>query len=160
LAELFFGFLLGDNAPSVAANPKLNPAYLFGLLNEVVFVLLGALLMFIALSQRFSPPRNSVAWIGLGAILIYWGLRIWIRSVRAKPRWPSGVRAGSLALVGAIVLGIAFLPFPFAGPLLAAAGGVLVLRGLVSAVAFARSDSGQTGGGLQPAATRPRNREP
>lgn len=140
--------MLGDNAPSVGANPKLNPAYLFGLLNEVVFVLLGALLVFIALSQRFFPPRHSVAWIGLGVILIYWGLRIWIRSARTRPRWPSGVRAGSLALVGAIVVGIAFLPFPFAAPLLAAAGGVLVLRGLVSAVAFARSDSGQKDAGF------------
>ncbi len=134
VAELFFGFLLGDNAASVAANPKLNPAYLFGLLNEVVFVLLGALLVFIALAQRFSPPRRSLAWISLGVFLIYWGLWIWIRSVRAKPRWPSGVRAGSFVLVGAIVLGIAFLPFSFAPPLLAAAGGVLMLRGLVSAV--------------------------
>jgi hypothetical protein len=117
VAVLFFRFPLGDNAPPVAANPKLSPAYLFPLLNELVFVLLGALLVFIALSRRFSLPRHSIAWMGLGVILIYWGLRIWIRSMRAQPRWPSGVRAASLALVGAIVLGIAFLPFSLAAPL-------------------------------------------
>jgi hypothetical protein len=56
-----------------------------------------------------------------------------------QPRWPSGIRAASLALVGAIVLGIAFLPFSFAAPLLSAAGGILALRGLVSVVIFART---------------------
>ena len=138
-AELFFRFLLGHNAPPVATNPKLSPAYLFPLLNELVFVLLGALLVFIAVSRRFSLPRHSIAWIGLGVILLYWGLRIWIRSMRTQPRWPSGVRAASLALVGAIMLGVTFLPFSFAAPLLAAAGGVLALRGLISVVTFARA---------------------
>ncbi len=123
----------------MGANPKLSQAYLFRLLNELVFVLLGALLVFIALSRRFSLPRHSIAWMGLGVFLIYWGLRIWIRSMRTQPRWPSQIRAGSLALVGAVVLGIAFLPFSFAAPLLAAAGGILALRGLVSVVLFARA---------------------
>jgi uncharacterized membrane protein len=122
----------------MAANRKLSPAYLFPLLNELVFVLLGVLLVFIAVSRRFSLPRHSIAWMGLGVILLYWGLRIWIRSMRKQPRWPSGVRAASLALVGAIVLAIAFLPFSFAMPLLAAAGAILVLRGLVSVVILAR----------------------
>lgn len=139
VAELFFRFPLGDNAPPVAANPKLSPAYLFPLLNQLVFVLLGALLVFIALSGRLSLRRHSIAWIGLGLILLYWGLRIWIRSMRTQPRWPSGVRAASLALLGAIMLGIAFLPSSFAAPLLAAAGGILALRGLISVMIFART---------------------
>jgi predicted membrane channel-forming protein YqfA (hemolysin III family) len=123
----------------VAANRKLSPAYLFPLLNEIVFVLLGVLLVFIALSRRFSAPRHSIAWMALGVILLYWGLRIWIRAMRTQPRWPSRVRAASLALVGAIVLGIAFLPFSFAAPLLAVAGGILALRGVVSVVILART---------------------
>jgi hypothetical protein len=136
--SLFFRFVLGDNAPPVAANPRLSPAYLFPLLNELVFALLGVLLVFITLLRRFSLPRHSIAWIGLGVILLYWGLRIWIRSTRTQPRLPSEIRAASLALVGAIVLGIAILPYSFAAPLLAAAGGILVLRGLASMVIFAR----------------------
>ena len=136
--ELFFRFALGDNAPPVAANPRLSPAYLFPLLNELVFVLLGVLLVFIALLRRFALPPHSIAWAGVGVILLYWGLRIWIRSMRTHPRLPSGIRAASLALVGAIVLAIAVLPYSFAEPLLAAAGGVLVLRGLTSIVIFAR----------------------
>ena len=136
--SLFFRFVLGDNAPPVAANPRLSPAYLFPLLNELVFVLLGVLLVFIALLQRFSLPRHSIAWVGLGVILLYWGLRIWIRSMRTYPRLPSGIRAASLALVGAIVLGIEVLPYSFAAPLLAAAGGILVLRGVASIMILAR----------------------
>ena len=62
-----------------------------------------------------------------------------MRPTGVKPNLASRVRAGSLALVGAMVLAISWLPFPYGGPLLAAAGGVLMLRGLLSFVLFART---------------------
>jgi hypothetical protein len=123
--------------PGGKSPAMLNPNRVIGLLNELVFILLGALLITLALTGRFAPPGRSALWLGAGAVLVYWGLRIWIRSSRVRPRWPSGVRAGSLGLVGVIVLAIAWLPFGYAAPLLAIAGGVLALRGLVSAIAFA-----------------------
>jgi len=117
----------------------LNPNRIIGVLNELVFILLGGLLITLALTGRFAPPGRSGFWLGAGVILVYWGLRIWIRSSRTHPRWPSRVRAGSLSLVGLIVLAIAWLPLPYSGPLLAVAGGVLALRGLVNTIAVART---------------------
>ena len=122
----------------------LSPANLFRLLNELVFVLLGVLLAGVAFTGRYSFHRRAPAWLGLGAFLIYWGLRAWWREGRTD-RASRGVRPGaivrgaSLALVGALMLGIAWAPFHWIAPLLGAAGGILVLRGLVSAVLFARA---------------------
>jgi hypothetical protein len=117
----------------------LTHAQMFRLFNELVFVLLGLLLIVMALAGRFAHPGRSTSWIILGVILFYWGLRIWMRSTGVKPNLASRVRAGSLALVGAMVLAIAWLPFSYDGPLLAAAGGVLMLRGLLSFALLARS---------------------
>ena len=49
------------------------------------------------------------------------------------------IGGGSLALAGLIMLALAWAPFRWAGLLLAAAGGIFVLRGLVTAVIMARS---------------------
>jgi len=114
-------------------------AQMFRLFNELIFVLLGVLLIVMALAGRYAHPGRSAPWIILGVILFYWGLRIWMRSTAVKPNLESRVRAGSLALVGAMVLAIAWLPFPYAGPLLAAAGGGLALRGLLSCVLLVRT---------------------
>ncbi len=124
----------------------LSLAKLFRLLTESVFVLLGVLLVWVAMTGRYFFPRRAPAWIGLGAFLIYlgafliyWGLRAgWRTGQTASPR-ESLVRGASLALVGAMMLGIAWLPFAWVAPLLGAAGAILVLRGLVTAVLVARS---------------------
>jgi hypothetical protein len=120
----------------------LDPANLFRLLNELVFLLLGPLLVWVAWTGRYFFNRRAPTWIGLGAFLIYWGLRAWWRASRPASRRelaPAAVRGGSLALVGAMMLGIAWLPFAWVGPLLGAAGGILIVRGLVSAVLVART---------------------
>ena len=48
----------------------LAPANLFRFLNELVFVLLGLLLVRVAFWGRFFWNRRSAAWIGLAAFLI------------------------------------------------------------------------------------------
>ncbi len=117
----------------------LRLAKLFRLLTESLFVLLGVLLVWVAMTGRYFFPRRAPAWIGLGTFLIYWGLRAgWRTGQTASPR-ESLVRGASLALVGAMMLGIAWLPFAWVAPLLGAAGAILVLRGLVTAVLVARS---------------------
>jgi hypothetical protein len=113
-------------------------AQLFRLLNEMVFVLLGGLLLVMAASGTFAVPGRSMAWLVVGAILIYWGLRAWARPDRGAPRWQTGLRGGSLVLVGALMLGMAWLPSRFSAALLGAAGAALVLRGLANALLFAR----------------------
>ena len=121
-----------------------SPAKLFRLLNELVFIFLGVLLLWVAVTGRYFFNRRATTWVGLGAFLIYWGLRTWWRTSRS-PQQPSrreraaaAVRASSLALLGAMMLGIAWLPFPWVAPLLGAAGSILLLRGMVSVVLVAR----------------------
>lgn len=112
-----------------------TPALLFRLLNEFVFILLGALLALMAVSGRYAVPGRSTMWIALGAFLIYWGVRAWLRPERAAPG-QGRVRGASLILVGAMVLAMAWAPFQYVAPLLEVAGGVLVLRDLASAAAL------------------------
>jgi len=120
----------------------LSPNKVFRLLSELVFVLLGVLLVWLAATGRFASrflsDRHSPAWIGLGAFLIYWGLRAWWHVESLASRADNRVRGGSLALVGALMLGIAGVPFRWVAPLLGASGGILVVRGLVSAALLAR----------------------
>jgi len=118
-----------------------TPSRLFGLMNEIILFLLGALLMLLAVSRRIRPPRGPAIWILLGVILIYWGVRAGMRSVPQSDRWYERLRAGSFAVAGLLILNIAWLPFRYAPLALGGAGTVMALRGLVSAAAFARPTS-------------------
>ena len=121
-----------------------NVNQLFRMMNEMVFVLVGALLVWVALAGRylFNPRQSS--WLILSAVLILWGLRTWrrARAVR-EPRWrtASQIGGGSLALVGLLLLSLAWAPLRLAGMLLGAAGCLLVLRGLATAAMMMRSPS-------------------
>jgi len=108
------------------------------LFNELVLLLLGGLLVWIALVGRFFPDRRSLPWLVLGAFLVYWGLRAATRAGRYASRWEHYVRGGSLALVGLVMLGIVWAPFDWIKPLLIAASAILILRGLAEAALIAR----------------------
>jgi hypothetical protein len=120
----------------------LSPANLFRMMTEMIFVLLGGLLVWVGLSSRFMfDPRNP-AWLGLGAVLVYWGARAWVkteRAARTAERTAMRVGGASLVLVGLMMLGLLFVEFRWVGTVLAMAGGILVLRGLVSAVLSLRT---------------------
>ncbi|MGB8523493.1 MAG: hypothetical protein WCD43_11045 [Candidatus Acidiferrales bacterium] len=116
----------------------LTSAMLFQLLNESIVLLLGALLMLLAVSGRVGLPARPAALVALGIVFIYWGARAWIRREPTPARWPSKIRAASLALVGALILGIPLLPARYIPLLLGLAGGVLFLRGVLGAALFAR----------------------
>jgi hypothetical protein len=118
----------------------LTSAKLFQLLNEFIVLLLGALLILLAVSGRVGLPTRPAALIALGIVFIYWGARAWVRREPIPARWPSKIRAASLALVGALILGIPLLPTRYIPLLLGLAGGVLVLRGILGAALFARSE--------------------
>jgi uncharacterized membrane protein len=106
-------------------------------LSEIVLVLLGVLLVFLGTSGMFWVQRRSAAWIGVGILIIYRGVRLFVAAPsganRTLTRWEEYVRGGSLLVVGAIMLGTAGLPPSYAGPLLGTAGAILVLRGLANA---------------------------
>ena len=50
----------------------ISPANLFRMMIEMIFVLLGGFLAFLGLSNRFLFNPRSPAWLGLGAVLVYW----------------------------------------------------------------------------------------
>ena len=118
----------------------LTSAKLFQLLNESIVLLLGALLILLAVSGRVGLPTRPAALIAVGIVFLYWGARAWTRRGPAAPQWSSKIRAGSLALVGALILGVPVLPVRCIPLLLGLAGAVLVLRGTLGAILFARSE--------------------
>jgi hypothetical protein len=118
----------------------LTSAKLFQLLNESIVLLLGALLILLAVSGRVGLPARPLPLIILGTVFVYWGWRAWVRSEPAQARWPSKIRAASLALVGVLILSIPVFPIRWIPVLLGFAGVVLVLRGALGAILFARSE--------------------
>ena len=105
-------------------------AHLFDLLNEFVITLLGALLLLLAFSGRYSTPHRESMWIALGFFLIYWGARAWMRRAPKTPQWHARLRGGSLALVGATMLLMNRMPLEYSGLFLGVAGALLVVRGI------------------------------
>lgn len=125
----------------------IKPANLFRMMTEFIFILLGGVLVWLGLNNRFldppdfHPPRP--AWLGLGAALIYWGVRAWVktsRGARTSERAIARVGGASLALVGLMMLALVILEFRWAGIVLAIAGTVLALRGFLAAVLSLRTD--------------------
>jgi hypothetical protein len=119
----------------------LSPPNLFRLLNEFIILLLGALLILLAANRGVALPARPSAMIALGALLIYWGLRARLRRRAQEASASMSLRSGSLILVGILVLAIPMLPLGYADILLALAGGVLVLRGILSGILAARESS-------------------
>jgi hypothetical protein len=124
----------------------LSPANLFRMMTEFIFILLGGFLVWLGLNNRFLNPPNfnprSPAWLGLGAALIYWGVRGWVKTSRAAKtadRAVARVGGASLVLVGFMMLSLVGLEFRWVGIVLAAAGGVLAFRGFVAAVLSLRT---------------------
>jgi hypothetical protein len=115
-----------------------NPATLFRLLSEFIVLLLGALLVLLALTRSISLPGQPVVLVILGVVLIYWGIRAVMRPGLEGERLQTRIRAGSLVLVGLLVLGMRFVSVRQAALLLGIAGAVLVVRGLAGGVLSAR----------------------
>jgi len=121
----------------------LNPANLFRMMTEFVFILLGGCLVFLGLSNRFMFNPRSPAWLGLGAVLVYWGARAWTKTMRAaqtSDRMAARVGGTSLILVGILMWILVAEEFRQVGITLAVAGGILALRGLAAAVLSLRPD--------------------
>jgi hypothetical protein len=117
-----------------------NTPQLFRLISEMIFMLAGALLLWVALTNQYLFNARRPSWLVLAVILVLWGLRTWRRARIVAVRWLKlGERIGSLSLVavGLIMLSLAWVPLLWAGPLLAIAGGIFIARGLVNAAMLA-----------------------
>jgi hypothetical protein len=118
----------------------LNPANLFRMMTEFIFILLGGFLAWLGLSGRVQlgtfNPRGP-AWLGLGAVLIYWGARTIAKTARSARTWDRAVEqvgGASLILVGLMMLSLVFVEFRLVGMVFVAAGMILALRGILAAV--------------------------
>jgi len=113
----------------------LTPERLFRLMIELIFVLLGGLLIWLGVAgpaHGRTVDRHGAPWLVLSVALIVWGLRALYSPGRWWLRWQNWTRGLSLALLGALMLAISRVPFLWVGPMLAAGGGLLVLRGALA----------------------------
>jgi hypothetical protein len=116
----------------------LSPARLSQLLVEFIFVLLGALVVWLGLSGRIFFDRRGVSWLVVSVALIGWGLLAIGRPGGWRSRWEKWNRGASLILLGAIMLVIVRVPFLWVVYLLAAAGVVLMARGFLAVILILR----------------------
>lgn len=100
---------------------------------EVIFVLLGGLMVWLALTGRITVERHKPSWFILSAALIIWGLRALYGPTKWWARWENWTRGLSLVLLGVVMLVITQAPFLWIGPLLAIAGIVMCVRGIIGA---------------------------
>src|SRR5215831_12174287 len=118
---------VGDNLPAMPSRSNL-----LLLLSEMTVLLLGSVLILLALTKTLGIPASPAAMIILGAVLIYWALRAWMRREPAAARLQTHVRAGSLAIVGLLVIMIPLFPLHDVNLLVTVAGAVLIVRGLIA----------------------------
>jgi hypothetical protein len=116
-----------------------STASLFRLLNEFIVLLLGALLILLAATHRVGLPSRPGLWIALGVALVFWGLRTGMRPAPQAVGEHAAIRGGSLILVGILIICVPLVSLRYESLLLALAGGVLVLRGLLGSVLLVRT---------------------
>lgn len=117
--------------PAAKPTRALDP---FRIISEFIILCLGALLLALAISGRVALPTKPVGLIGVGVLFIYMAARAFSRPEAGVTRAQSNIRAVSLTIVGILLINIAVFHTGYTMLLLGIAGGVLVLRGLLSAV--------------------------
>jgi hypothetical protein len=116
----------------------LTPARLTQLLTEFVFLLLGALVMWLAANGRIYFDRRSMGWMVLSVALIAWGLLAVAKPGQFWAKWQKWNRGGSLVLLGLVMFSISRVPFDWVVKLLAVAGMILIVRGILGSLLILR----------------------
>ena len=101
---------------------------------EIIFVLLGGLVIWLGATHHIFFDRRRIGWLLLSVALIVWGARALYQPGKYWSRTENITRGVSLLLLGLVMLAISRVPFPWVGPLLSSAGLVLLLRGLAGSV--------------------------
>jgi hypothetical protein len=109
----------------------LTPQQLLRMVIEMMFVLLGGLVVWLGLSGQIFFDRRRLPWLILSVALILWGLRALYRPSRWWSGWEHWTRGLSLTGLGIVMLVISRVPFLWVGRLFAVAGLLLILRGLI-----------------------------
>ena len=116
----------------------LTPQQVLRITIEIIFVLLGGLVVWLGFSEHILFDRRKPGWLLLSAALIVWGVRVLYKPGQWSSPTEQWTRGCSLTLLGVVMLAISRVPFPWVGELLAFAGGLLMLRGLIGAVLILR----------------------
>lgn len=116
-----------------------TPDKLLRLTIEIIFILLGLLVVWLGLTNHIFFNRHNLPWLILSVALILWGLRgIYKKPGSKPPSLQEYIRAISLTLLGIVLLAISRVPFLWVGPLLACAGLLLAARGITGTVLLLR----------------------
>ena len=117
----------------------LTPDKMLRVVIEFVFMMLGGLLVWLGLTGHIFFDRHRPAWLVLSIAVLIWGARALYKPGKYWSRWEDWSRGVSLLLLGAVMAAITRVPYAWVGPLLAAGGVLLLLRGLAGSVlAFRR----------------------
>jgi hypothetical protein len=115
-------------------NDMLTPARLTQIMVELIFVLLGGLVIWLGLNNRINFNPRSVPWLSLSIGAIAWGALTLAKPGQWWMRWQKWNRGGSMVVLGALMLSIGHVPFAWAGRFLAICGVVLILRGILGSL--------------------------
>jgi hypothetical protein len=116
----------------------LTPQQLLRITIEMLFVLLGALVVWLGLTGHILFDRRKPGWLLLSVAVILWGVRALYKPVQWWSRTEKWTRGLSLILLGLVMLAISRVPFLWVGPLLAFVGVLLIVRGLIGSVLIFR----------------------
>jgi len=109
-----------------------SPNQLMRLFIELIFVLLGGLLIWVAFNGHFlNVDPRSTGWLLLAALLVVYGFVT--ASWRGADRLVAVARGGSLIVVGLVMLGLSHARLAWVAPLLIVAGMALIARGVLVA---------------------------
>jgi hypothetical protein len=112
----------------------LTPARLTQFTVELVFVLLGALVIWLGYRDQINFNPSSAFWLALSIGAIAWGVLALARPGQGSARWQKWNRGGSMIVLGLLMLAIGHVPFGMVGKALALCGVVLVLRGVIGSI--------------------------
>jgi hypothetical protein len=116
----------------------LTPQQVLRITIELIFVLLGGLVVWLGLTGHILFDRRKPGWLVLSVAVILWGVRALYKPGQWWSRAEQWTRGLSLTLLGLVMLAISRVPFPWVGPLLAFAGFVLIIRGLIGSALILR----------------------
>jgi hypothetical protein len=123
--------------PSQAARAKerkISPTRMTQVAVELIFLLLGLLVVWLGATGHINFDRRSIAWLVISVGVAAWGLMALGRPGPSSQRWQKWNRGGSMLVLGLLMLAISRVPFLWVGKLLAVCGVVLLLRGALGSL--------------------------
>ncbi len=107
----------------------LTPARMTQLAVEIIFLLLGVLVVWLGMTGQIRFNRHGILWLVVSVGVLAWGFLALGKPGQWWVRWQRWNRGGSLILLGLVMLAIMRVPFLWVSRLLAVCGLVLILRG-------------------------------